>query len=222
MNDLTAAWRTMQRNGFYSAVNIFGLTIGLTACLLVTTVIIDELSYDTQWTKADRLYRILTVNKVGEGLYNQNNHSFAGLSPALKKNFPEVEEYAFITPAELRFQVGDEKNEGVLTNVLLADTAVFHLLDFNVIQGNPAAYKEGYTNLILTRSFTRKYFRSQNVVGNTVYDKAVYGEKPTQYLITGIIDDLPVNSHLRAEVLIVGPREKEELNPKQGGTLSDH
>jgi putative ABC transport system permease protein len=144
------------------------------------------------------------------------------LSPALKKNFPEVEEYAFITPAELRFQVGDEKNEGVLTNVLLADTAVFHLLDFNVIQGNPAAYKEGYTNLILTRSFTRKYFRSQNVVGNTVYDKAVYGEKPTQYLITGIIDDLPVNSHLRAEVLIVGPREKEELNPKQGGTLSDH
>jgi putative ABC transport system permease protein len=222
MNDLIAAWRSLLRNGFYSAIDIFGLTIGLTACLLVTTVIIDELSYDKQWSKADRLYRILTVNKVGEGLYNQNNHSFSGLAPALKKNFPEVEDYAFITPTELRFQIGDKKNEGLLTDILMADTGIFHLLDIRTIQGTPEVYREGYLNLILTKSFADRFFHGQDVVGKTVYDKATYEEKPTQYLITGVINDLPANSHLRAEVLLVSPREKEELSPKQGGTLSDH
>jgi putative ABC transport system permease protein len=222
MSDLIAAWRSLLRNGFYSAINIFGLTIGLTACLLVTTVIIDELSYDKQWSKTDRLYRILTVNKVSEGLFNQNNHSFAGLAPALKKNFPEVEDYAFITPGELRFQIGDKKNEGVLTDVLTADTAVFHLLDIHAVQGKPEVYKEGYSNLILTRKFADKFFRGQDVVGKILYDKATYEETPRPYLITGVIDDLPANSHLRAEALIVGPRSKEQLNPKQGGSLMDH
>jgi putative ABC transport system permease protein len=220
MNDLIAAWRNLLRNRFYSSVNIFGLTIGLTACLLVTTVIIDELSYDKQWSKADRIYRILSVNKVGNGIYNQNAYSFAAVAPALKRNFAEVEEYSDFNYLELQLQLGKDKNEGVRTDVLTADTAIFHMLDIHVVEGNPKIYKSGYPNLILTKSFANKFFRGQNVVGKTIYDKATYQEKPTAYLITGVIEDIPTNSHLRADVLVVsGGRSKEVLHAQQGGSM---
>ena len=221
MNDLIAAWRNLSRNSFHSAVTIFGLTIGLTACFIVFTVITDELSYDTQWSKKDRLYRIISVNKVGQGLYNENSYSFEALPPALKKKFPEVEEYSGFTPTDLRLQVRGLKNEGLKTDVLMADTAIFHMLDIHIIEGTPATLKEGYTNLILTKSFAEKYFPGKNVIGNILYEKATYADKPTAYIVTGIIEDLPLNSHLRAEVLVLGARGNEgELNPKQGGTMS--
>jgi putative ABC transport system permease protein len=222
MNDLIAAWRNLVRNGFYSGANIFGLTIGLTTCLLVTTVIIDELSYDTQWSKKDRLFRILSINKMGSGLYNQNAYTFWGLPSELKKRFPEVEEYSGITITDLQIQMGNVKNEGIRTDMLMADTGIFHLLDIRILAGKPTALQEGNLNLVLTKSFAARYFPGENVVGKTVYDIAIYREKPTQYVITGVIDDLPKNSHLRADVLNIGPREKEILNTNQSGTMGAH
>lgn len=223
MKELRTAWRNLLRNRFHSGVNIFGLTIGLTACMLVSTVVIDELSYDKQWSKSDRLYRVLSVNKVGEGLYNQNSYSFAGLTPALKQHFNEVEEYCYLNYLELQLQLGEHQSESVKTNVLTSDTAIFHMLDLHILKGNPKAFKTGHANLILTKSYADKFFRNQkNLVGKTVYDKAVYQEKPQQYLITGIVKDLPSNTHLRADVIVLGDRQKEQLSPKQTGSMSPY
>ena len=89
-NYIKTAFRTISKNRVYSFINILGLTIGLWACMIVATIVIDDLSYDRQWSRANDLYRIVTVNKMGDGLYNRSGSSWAGLPPELEKNYPEV------------------------------------------------------------------------------------------------------------------------------------
>jgi len=97
----TAA-RVLLKNKMYSFINITGLTLGLWACMIVANVVLDDLSYDKQWSRKDDLYRIITVNKMGEGLNERNAASFAGLAPELKKNYPEVETYSQLYTSPLK------------------------------------------------------------------------------------------------------------------------
>jgi putative ABC transport system permease protein len=66
-NYFKIAWRSLWKHKAYSTINIVGLSIGLTACLIVATVVFDELSYDHQWTKADDIYRVLSVSNSVKG-----------------------------------------------------------------------------------------------------------------------------------------------------------
>jgi len=86
-NYFKIAWRSLWRHKAYSTINIVGLSIGLTACLIVATVVFDELSYDHQWKKANDIYRVLSVsnNVAGE---KPMAMAFSGLGPVLKKRFP--------------------------------------------------------------------------------------------------------------------------------------
>ena len=77
-NQLKTAFRAITHNKVYSSINILGLTIGLAACMIVATVVIDDLSYDRQWKNSARLYRVVTVDRKGEGLYNRTPHTFVG------------------------------------------------------------------------------------------------------------------------------------------------
>lgn len=92
-NYFKIALRNLQRNKIYSLINIAGLTIGLTACLLVATVVLDDLSYDHHWKNSDDIYRIVSINKSNKNAIEKSTQSFSGLGPSLKKDFPEVKEY---------------------------------------------------------------------------------------------------------------------------------
>ena len=70
-NYLKTAWRTAVHAKSYSAITIIGLTIGLGASMLMLTIVLDDLSYDRQWTNSKELYRIVTVNKMGNGVYDR-------------------------------------------------------------------------------------------------------------------------------------------------------
>src|SRR5215813_559855 len=106
-NYFRTAWRSLLKNKVYSSINIVGLTIGLCSCLLVATVVIDDFSYDKQWSKGDNLYRIISINKMGEGLYDRFANSLSGLAPELKKNYPEVESYSSVSQSELWLRLNE-------------------------------------------------------------------------------------------------------------------
>ena len=110
-NYLKIAWRSLWKHKAYSIINIVGLSIGLTACLIVATVVFDELSYDHQWSKADDLYRILSISNGVKG--NQPMPlALSGLGPNLKRTMPEIDEYCRMSVVTDRLQLGKEK-EGV-------------------------------------------------------------------------------------------------------------
>ncbi len=207
-NYFKIAYRNLLRNKVYSAINILGLTIGLTACLLVATVVIDDLSYDRQWKRAKDIYRIISVDNSNINAAQRSRSSFVGLGPNLKKDFPEVEDYCRISLYKNRMKMGPNK-DGVELPAFFTEPSVWNLFDFNVAQGNPKKFVKGYVNLIITEKIKNQYFPNSNPIGKVVTDIPTYG-KPQSYLITGIIKTFPANTNLRSDIIAIAERKPED------------
>jgi putative ABC transport system permease protein len=197
-NHFKIAWRSLWRYKAYSAINIIGLSIGLTACLIVATVVFDELSYDQQWSKKDSIYRVLSKNSDVKG-ENFVPATFSGFGPNLKKDLPEVNDYCRMSVIDDHLILTGDK-EGIAFKNLRAEPSIWNILDFKVLQGDPHKFVKGYTNLIITKQIADKYFAGQNPIGKIIKNQPQYG-LPQQYVITGVIDNIPQNTHLRADVI---------------------
>lgn len=219
-NYFKIACRNLVRNKGYAAINIAGLTIGLTACLLVATVVLDDLSYDRWWKNADHIYRIVSIDKSNAKAVERYTNSYTGLGPNLKKLFPEVKEYCRMDVAKENFKLPGNA-DAVALNTLQAEPSVWRVLNFQVVEGNPQYYQKGYKNLVITQKVKALYFGNSNPVGKVVTDIPEFG-KPAQCVITGIIKDIPSNTSLRAGVLEVDEMRPEFdiLHPEGYGTLS--
>src|SRR5258708_7140713 len=126
---LRTSWRNFSHNKLYAVINIAGLTIGLTACLLVATVVLNDLSYDTQWKNAKNIYRVISINNHNKNGQDRFPLTFTGLGPVLKANFPEVNGYCRMSVREDRLQAGNAK-DGVKIDMLNAEPSVWNVLDF--------------------------------------------------------------------------------------------
>jgi putative ABC transport system permease protein len=197
-NYFKIAWRSLWKHKAYSLINIVGLSVGLTACLIVATVVFDELSYDHQWTKADDIYRVISVSNGVKGS-EPMAMTISGLGPNLKKTMPEVSEFCRMSVITDRLQLGKEK-DGISFQNLSAEPAIWNMLDLKVLAGNPKKYVKGYVNLVISKKLCDEYFPNQNPVGKIIYNQPDYGN-PHAYLITGVIDNIPQNTHLRADYI---------------------
>lgn len=209
---LKTAWRTMVKDRTYATINILGLTIGLAACMLVFTVVIDELSYDKFWSRADDLYKVYQDKKMGDGLYQKGPYTPAQLGKALKDNFPEVAQFSQISVLEQRFRIDQENPNGIATRVLHADTNALDMLDFEPVDGKLPNYITGQTNLLITERFRNTYFKDQNPIGQTIDDVPSWSEAKQTFLITGIIKNIPENTHLRADVVALTKPTNAQLS----------
>lgn len=222
-NYFKTAWRSLKHNKSFSAINIIGLTIGLCACMLIATVVVDDLSYDRQWKRSHDIYRIISINKMGDGLYDRSSSSFNGLKTELPNNFPEVEAASGISNYKQRFKFSNTDANGINVQTLRVDTSIWRMLDVQAIAGNPKNYLAGDNgNLVITESLHKKFFPNENPVGKIIYDVPTYSDKPSAYIITGVIKDLPDNSVFRSDVWKVEEPRREELYKQQYGGLSEN
>jgi len=221
-NYFKIAWRTLVKNKIFSFIAILGLTLGIWSCMSVATVIIDDLTYDLHWEKKNDIYRITTLRKGGLDMQSQSSFTFAGLAPVLMDEFPEVEAVSNINTTKIHFKLSHSQTDNIKVNVLTADTIVWKILDFRVINGNPENYVHGKGNLVISQSFKETYFPGENPVGREIFDVPSYSEKPNTYVITGVIEDIPSNSHLRADVVVITKGRKEVLNKNQFGTFGQY
>ncbi|MDR3712807.1 MAG: ABC transporter permease [Puia sp.] len=217
-NYLRTAIRAIFRNRIYSLVNILGLTLGLCACMIVATVVIDDLSYDKQWSRGKDLYRIITVNKLGEQVFNRFGNALRGLGPELKKNFPEVEATAGMIPDEISLRFKGAGPNGVSLSMLRADTSFWGMLDIPILAGNPRRFVDGPGNLVISESLRDRFFKGHTPVGETFYDVPNGDDAPQPYVITGVMKDLPLNSHLHGDMILVRKPHVEPLNHDYSGS----
>src|SRR5579862_3627705 len=182
-NYFKIGWRNLQRNKIYSLINITGLTVGLTACLLVATVVLDDLSYDRQWNNADNIYRIVTINRSSKNTEERLPYGYTGLGPNFKKLFPEVKEYCRMHTSTTRFKMGANK-DGVELATISAEPSIWKVLNFDVIEGNPSYYQKGYSNLVITQKIKDEYFRDTDPIGKVITNFPEFG-KPSNYIISG-------------------------------------
>jgi putative ABC transport system permease protein len=221
-NNLKIAWRTLRKNKLFSSINIAGLSIGLCACLSVATVVIDDLSYDSHWENKENIYRLLSIESNNGGSSEKMSSSFAGLEFALPENFPEVQTIVNLSSWDTNFKIDSDSDGIIPTTILNTSNKIWDVLDFEVLQGNPQELVSGTTNLVITKSFKETYFPTIDPVGTVINDVPTYGATPNEYLITGIIEDIPSNTHLRAQAIVINEPRIEALNKKQYGTFRQY
>ncbi|MFN3851154.1 MAG: ABC transporter permease [Spirosomataceae bacterium] len=186
-NYLKIAWRNIQRNKVYSAINIGGLAIGMATCLLITLYVLDEVSYDRYHQKADRIYRIDFDVKFGG-----QNKSFATVSDAmgstLKNDYPFIETFTRFRPIDILVKKGNQSIRESMS--MFVDNSVFEVFDIPLIEGDSkTALKEPFT-IVLDEQTAQKYFGKAKALGMAM----TIGEKV--YKVTGVMRNIPENSHL--------------------------
>lgn len=203
--------RVLVKNSGYSLIHLTGLSIGLWACLMVATVVIDSLSYDRQWSRKDDIYRIVTVNKMGGGLFERHISSPSFLAPALQKMYAEAQSWSSVDSYRPHFKISPGDNDGIETNMLTVDTMANKMLDIKLVAGSLERTSENRWSLLITRSYAGRIFPGQNPIGRIIYEIPALGSEPAPYEITGLIEDLPYNSHLRTDVIRLKRTKVEPL-----------
>ena len=194
-NYLKIAFRNLWNNKGFSAINIAGLAIGLATCLLMLFYVTDELSYDKFNEKADRIYRV-----DGDIQFGGNHFVLAvapdPMGPALKKDFPQVEQYVrFRGYGGLLVKKGNANiNED---RVIYADSTLFDVFTLPMIQGDPKTALTEPNSVVITETTAKKYFNSIDVVG-----KNLVINDTANFKITGVIKDVPSQSHFNFDFFV--------------------
>lgn len=203
--------RVLLKNRGYSLIHITGLAIGLWACMMVATVVIDSLSYDRQWSRTDDIYRIVGINDRGSSLLERSASSPAPLAQELMRNYPEVEACSSIETELMRFRLRPQDSDAVEASILTADSTIKQILDFKLVAGSFEVPTDNRWKLLITRSFASRIFPGQNPVGRTIYQAPNFGSEASPYEITGLIEDLPYNSQFRADVIQLKSVKHQQL-----------
>jgi putative ABC transport system permease protein len=194
-NYLTSLLRYISRNRTFTLLNVLGLVIGMTAFMLIGQYAHHELTYDTFWPHADRVYR-LQLDRYDKGeLATQWAAGCLGVGPDVKAAFPEVDSYVRMTSSNALLSYGDAyfKEEGVY----YASKEFFRVFGYPLVAGTDSTALDGPNKIVLSRSLAKKYFGDENPVGKTMRNN---GE--TEYLVTGVFEDLPVNTHMELKALL--------------------
>jgi putative ABC transport system permease protein len=188
------ALRNFRKDKWYSFLNVLGLTIGISFTLFLIFYIKDELSYDRYTKNADRIYRINSYIQERDKNTNWTITQFP-LAPTIRKDFPEVEQAVRFSFRERTLFKNGEKNF-YETKVYYADSNVFRVFSARFIEGNEDALNQPYC-IVLSKTLADKYFgKNEKAVGKTL--RTVYD----LYKVTGVIEDVPQNAHLRYDMLI--------------------
>jgi putative ABC transport system permease protein len=197
-NYLKSAWRNIVRHKFISFVNIFGLTTGLTCCLLIITYIINELSYDKSNVNADRIYRVTRVFYAENGAETIHLSSIAPpLGPLLQNAFPDIQKVTRLIPNGITILHYKDKlfNE---KNAFYADEHFFDFFNVDVTEGDKNSALNDPYNIIMTKEVARKYFGDQDPINKTV----ILDNNKHEYKVAGIFKPFPTNSHLHPDILL--------------------
>ena len=192
-NYMKIAFRSLKKHKGYSFINIFGLAIGMAVCMLIFLWILNELSYDRFHEKADRICRLTLDIEVGSMLHTPVSLTAAG--PALVDDFAEV-----ITAARVdrprRVSVEYEDRLFQEAGVGFAENAIFDIFTFPFVSGDPNTALEAPNSVVITENMAKKYFDDKDPLG-----KILRFNNDTDFSVTGVIKDVPPNSHFRFNML---------------------
>ncbi|MEQ9378249.1 MAG: ABC transporter permease [Imperialibacter sp.] len=188
-NYMKVGWRSMLRHKLYTIINVGGLTLGLTAFILIFLYIRYELSYDRFYPNADKIYRAYEQEPFNP--YMGSDYfavTPAGLAVALENEYPEVQAAtSFQTPTTL---VGHGEDH-YLEKGLSASPSFFNVFHYEFLQGNPSTALQNPESIVLTESLAYKIFGRKEAMG----ERLSFGDRDV--IVTGVIKDPPTNASIK-------------------------
>ena len=194
-NYVKIALRSLWKNRVYSGINVLGLAVGLATCLLIGLYVADELSYDRHHERADRIFRVVQ-RAQWEGNDMNVATTSAPFANALKQTYPEVEQAVRIVPEGGGVvQFGTTKVEA--NDIIFADANLFRVFSHRFLHGDPNTALSKPQCIVLTSSLATRLFGN----ADSALGKTVLFENNFPNLVTGVIADVPAQSHLTFSAL---------------------
>ena len=195
-NYLKTAWRNLMKSKMFSFINILGLTIGITVCMMIFLFIMNEFSVDNFHTNGKNIYRVMRDFK-DEGKESSVAYVSGPYAPALLNDFKgEIKQAVRVNPTDNLVTIGTKSfHEKKVYDV---DNNFFSFFSFPLIKGNAADVLTNPNSVVLTETTAKKYFGSTN----NAMGKIVTLDKDLQLKVTGIAKDVPSNSHLDFDLIV--------------------
>ena len=198
-NYFRTAIRNILRHRVYSFIKIFGLSIGIAACILIYLFVTDELSFDKFHENGDRLFRVVQVRHARDSGKETSRQEYmpTPVGPALEEFIPGIEHQTRYVnnSGTVRYE------ENLFRETLsLADSAFFEMFTFPLISGDPKTALLDEHCIVLSRSRAEKYFGDQNPLGRTL--TIAFGQDIRDFVVTGVAEDVPANSSIQFDVLL--------------------
>jgi putative ABC transport system permease protein len=199
-NYLKVAVRNLLKHKGYTFINVLGLAVGIAASILIVLYVRNEMSYDNFHENADRTYRITADwSNQGDSRIHQLGTPYV-LAKTIREKYPQVE---CIT--QLSGPVGDliliyKDNAFKETDAFCAEPSFFDVFSFPLIKGDPETSLKDPNMMVITQSIAQKYFGDEDPMGKTIEVQAS-GDK-LFFQVTGVMEDVPLNSHFRFDMLI--------------------
>src|SRR3982750_4232759 len=195
-NYFKIAWRNTMRHKAYSAINIFGLAIGIAACLLILQYVMFELSYEHFQVNKDQIYRVQQDRYDNGKLSTQWAAGAFAVGNSFKDAIPEIEDYVkLVQQGKVTTEIDNHPIK--IDKVFFASGSFFKMFTYPLLSGDQnTALKEPFT-AALSESTARLIFGSTNAVG-----KRLELNRNSNYRITAVFKDAPVNTQLRPDILL--------------------
>jgi putative ABC transport system permease protein len=183
---LKTAVRNLFKFKSISSINIIGLTVGMAVCILLLLYVQDELSFDRYHQHSDRIFRILE---------NDRPYISPQVSEMIRINFPEIERSARILVRD-QVTVQYKEKQFIENQFCYADPNLFSIFSFKLKKGNPATVLKRPFSIVISEAIAYKYFGEEDPIG-----KVLRLQNELDYTITGLMEEMPHNSHFRYNIL---------------------
>jgi putative ABC transport system permease protein len=210
---LKSALRNLFRHKLFSGLNIFGLATGMTCSILIFLWVQDEVSYDQFNANAGSIYRLTAqVSGINAAVVP------VPIGTAINEGVPAIKRASRISALQSMVTIGTRKFEE--KNIYYADTNFLRIFSFPLLQGDPNTLLVRPDGVVLTESSARKYFGSaEQAMGQTLHIDNDY--KGNDLQVTGILKDIPHNSHLQFDMLVPIELYGRTINPQQAWSNFD-
>lgn len=194
-NLLTISLRSLLKDKAYTIINILGLTIGITCSLFLLLYILDELSFDRYHKNADNIYRVVSNIKEPDNAFTWAVAQIP-LAEELRDNYPEVENAVRFFGMNRNLYKNNDL-QFYEDDFYLVDSTVFKMFSYELTKGDPDTALDMPFSMVINEKTAKKYFGGIDPMGQSLQN-----QQKEEFKITGVLKDIPYNSHFRFDALI--------------------
>jgi putative ABC transport system permease protein len=195
-NYFKIAWRNLLKRKGVFLINILGLAIRITCCVLICAYIYNQLTYDTYAKETKNIYRIEHYSTDGNAV-NVYPSVDVAVGSGLKEAFPEISAYTRMVPFPGHF-MSYRENQYKENSIAFVDSNFFEIFTIPFISGNEKTALAAPNNIVITKEFSKKYFGSNDPIGKQLN----YSVFQNDLKVTGVIESVPNNSHFHFDAFI--------------------
>lgn len=200
-NYFKIAWRNLMKNKVFSFINIIGLSVGLTCCMLITLYVLNETNYDTYQKNADNIYQIGT-EFIGLGNFKKLPNTPAALGEMMKQSFPEIQQTTRLSKLFSEDKTllqytpnGGQTKSFYETKGLMADSTFFRIFTYNFTEGNAATALDNPNTVVINEEIAKKLFGNEPALNKVIHiSSSTNGDH--DFLVTGVFKPINKPSHI--------------------------